>query len=326
MLLDLMFVIWRWLLMILPFALWGTSMTAMAPLVRSGGPEIVASLRLLPAGVLVLIAAFFLKRNLKIARSDLLWFLVFTFVDASLFQIFLANGLAETGAGLGSVLIDSQPLMVALLARALFGDAINPIGWIGLTLGLVGIVCLGIPSEILNKWFLLGNTSFAGNLISQGELWMLAAAVSMALGTVLIRFACKNSDPVAVTGWHMIFGGLPLLTYHFFETKWLLWPEWSSLEWGLMAYSSLFGSALAYGLFFWFASSKELTSFSTLAFLTPVFALITGGFWLGERLEFLQWTGVALILVSVLLVSQRARLWGGQQHNLENLEKEGITR
>jgi len=37
-----MFVIWNWFLMILPFALWGTSMAAMAPLVNEAGPEIVA--------------------------------------------------------------------------------------------------------------------------------------------------------------------------------------------------------------------------------------------------------------------------------------------
>ena len=39
-------------------------------------------------------------------------------------------------AGLGSVLIDSQPLLVAILARAIFGNLINPIGWLGLLFGL----------------------------------------------------------------------------------------------------------------------------------------------------------------------------------------------
>ena len=144
---------------------------------------------------------------------------------------------------------------------------------------------------------------------------MLAAAVSMALGTVLIRFACKESDPVAVTGWHMVLGSIPLLIWHLFDQNWPLLPDWSVFEWGLMTYSSLFGSALAYGLFFWFASREELTSFSTLAFLTPVFALITGGVWLGERLFFLQWIGVVLILISVLFVSQRARFWSTKDVN-----------
>ena len=113
--------------MVLPFALWGTAMAAMAPLVSSGGVETVASLRLLPAGVALLIAVPLLGRSWTIASDDWVWFLIFTVIDASLFQFFLVRGLAETGAGLGSVLIDSQPLMVALLARSLFGDLINPI-------------------------------------------------------------------------------------------------------------------------------------------------------------------------------------------------------
>lgn len=310
-----MFVIWNWFLMILPFALWGTSMAAMAPLVDAAGPEIVASLRLLPAGIVVLASVPFLKRKWNISKDDLIWFFVFTLIDATLFQIFLAKGLMETGAGLGSVLIDSQPLMVALLARLLFGDAINPVGWIGLVLGLVGIICLGVPQELLGNWFLLGKVESEIDFLGHGEIWMICAAIAMALGTVLIRFACRSSDPVAVTGWHMVLGSIPLLIWHIFDQNWPLLPDWSVFEWGLMTYSSLFGSALAYGLFFWFASREELTSFSTLAFLTPVFALITGGVWLGERLFFLQWIGVFLILISVLFVSQRARFWSSKDVN-----------
>ena len=316
-----MFVIWRWFLMVLPFALWGTAMAAMAPLVKSGGPEIVAFLRIFPAGLVVLLAAKFLKRKISISKGDLFWFVVFTLVDASLFQIFLAKGLAQTGAGLGSVLIDSQPLMVALLARAIFGDLINPIGWIGLMIGLAGIICLGVPADFLNHWLLLGEVASQNNFLNNGEAWMLAAAMAMAIGTVLIRFTCKDSDPVAVTGWHMVLGSLPLLGWHYFDDYWSFWPNWSSFDWGLMLYASLLGSALAYGLFFWFANQVELTSFSTLAFLTPVFALFTGGIWLGERLQLLQWIGVVLIFVSVLLVSQRSRFWTKQNSDIDLFKK-----
>jgi drug/metabolite transporter (DMT)-like permease len=71
----------------------------------------------------------------------------------------------------------------------------------------------------------------------------------------------------------------------------------------------LFGSALAYALFFWFANRRELTAFTTLGFLTPVFALASGGLWLQERLAPLQWIGVVMVLLSVVLVSQRRRWW-----------------
>ena len=76
-----------------------------------------------------------------------------------------------------------------------------------------------------------------------------------------------------------------------------------------MSFSSVFGGALAYGLFFYFANNKEITGFSTLAFLTPVFALLTGGVYLDERLTNIQWLGVVFVLISVFFVSQRKSLW-----------------
>lgn len=300
----------RGLLMVLPFALWGTAMAAMAPLVRSGGAELVACLRLLPAGVVLLVAVPYLGRSLVIDPGDRGWFLLFTLVDGVLFQWFLAKGLQGTGAGLGSVLIDSQPLVVALLARWLFAESINPIGWIGLVVGLAGIVCLGVPSPLLQHWWLqVDAVAPLQEGWQAGTGWMLLAALAMAFGTVLSRYACRGSDPVSVTGWHMVLGGLPLLAWHGLDASTALIPPWTTLDWVQMAYASLLGSALAYALFFWFANREDLTGFTTLGFLTPVFALASGGVLLGERLEALQWLSVLLVLLSVLLVSQRQRLW-----------------
>jgi drug/metabolite transporter (DMT)-like permease len=297
------------LLLLLPFALWGTAMAAMAPLIPSGGPLLVAALRLVPAGAAVLLSLPLLGASSRVDPADRIWFLVFTLVDATGFQYCLARGLEGTGAGLGSVLIDSQPLMVALLARALFAEAINPVGWMGLLLGLTGIVCLGVPAELLHHWWLSGTPVPLSGLLEGGTAWMLVAALAMAFGTVLSRYACRHSHPVAITGWHMLLGGVPLALFHALATDRPLWPDWTLPEWGLMAYASLLGSALAYGLFFWFVSRRDLTGFSTLGFLTPVFALLAGGIWLHERLDLLQWAGVGLVLISVVLVSQRRRFW-----------------
>lgn len=299
----------RWPLMLLPFALWGTAMAAMRPLLESGSPLQVATLRLLPAGVLVLLAALLLGRSLRVAAVDWPWLLAFALVDGSLFQALLARGLVQTGAGLGSVLIDSQPLLVALLARSLFGEAINPVGWVGLLLGLLGILCLGLPAAVLRHWWLDGPVALGEQAWSHGELWMLAAAAAMAIGTVLSRYASRQSDPVAITGWHLLLGGLPLLGGVVWEGP--LLPSWSPGEWGLMAYATVLGSALAYGLFFWFANSGDLTGFTALTFLTPVFALLCGVWLLGEQLQPLQWLGALLALVSVLLINRRQQLWRG---------------
>ena len=70
----------------------------------------------------------------------------------------------------------------------------------------------------------------------------------------------------------------------------------------------MFGRAIAYGLFFYFASSGSLTSLSSLTFLTPVFALLFGNLFLGEVLNPLQSMGVGLTLVSIYLINQRDTL------------------
>jgi drug/metabolite transporter (DMT)-like permease len=299
--------------MMAPFALWGTSMAAMKPLLEGCDPFLLASLRLLPAGVAVVAAAALLKRPLAIAPADLPWVLLFALFDASLFQGLLAHGLSETGAGLGSVLIDCQPLFVALLARALFGEAINPVGWVGLMLGLVGILLLGLPGGWLRHWWLQGPLTPGADPFTRGEWWMLGAAAAMAIGTVLCRYATRQSDPVAVTGWHMLIGGIPLLLASLLTSlnnHHSLLPQWSPMEWGLMAYASFLGSALAYGLFFFFASRGDLTGFTALTFLTPVFAVACGVLLLQEQLRTQQWLGAGLAMISVLLIHQRARLWG----------------
>jgi len=303
----------RPLAMVLPFALWGTAMAAMKPLLSGGTPWQLASLRLLPAGFVLLMAALILGRSLRVDGRDWPWLVAFALVDGSLFQGLLTQGLQQTGAGLGSVLIDSQPLLVALLARSLFGELINPVGWIGLLIGVLGILFLGVPLPLLKHWWLQGPDALGLQAWSHGELWMLGAAMAMAVGTVLCRYASRHSDPVAITGWHMLIGGVPLAFFVGGQAVagGALWPQWTGLQWGLMVYVTLLGSALAYGVFFWFASSGDLTGFTALTFLTPVFALLCGVLWLGEQLLPLQWLGALLALVSVLLINQRQRFWEG---------------
>ena len=87
------------------------------------------------------------------------------------------------------------------------------------------------------------------------------------------------------------------------------WQAITNSDWIAIAYSTICGSAIAYGLFFYFAARGNLTSLSSLTFLTPVFALLFGGLFLGESLDLLQWCGVSLTIVSILLINQRDYIW-----------------
>lgn len=298
------------LLLIAPFFLWGTAMVAMKGLMPHTSPLFMAGVRLVPAGVLVLGAAAMMGRPQPKSWKAWLWIVVFALVDGTLFQGFLAEGLVRTGAGLGSVMIDSQPLAVALLSSWLFGEQIGLWGGLGLSIGVLGISLIGLPNEWILNFLHGGTIAVEGSLeqlFQSGEWLMLLAALSMALGTVIIRFVCRYADPVTATGWHMILGGLPLFSLSAgVESQ--QWVNIDSSGWMALGYSTVFGSALAYGLFFYFASSGSLTSLSSLTFLTPVFALLFGNLLLGEVLSPLQWIGVSLTLISIYLINQREML------------------
>ncbi len=307
-------------LLIAPFFLWGTAMVAMKGVIPNTTPFFMAGVRLVPAGVLVLIAGVFMGKPQPKGWAAWLWIALFGLIDGALFQGFLAQGLVRTGAGLGSVMIDSQPLAVALLALWLFGETIGLWGWLGLAIGVLGITLLGLPEEWIwssrdwaltaiahQQWTIPTDRAFSDlflSLFDNGQWLMLLAALSMAVGTVIVRYVCRHADPVTATGWHMILGGLPLFALSN-QLESSQWVNLTTSNWMALAYSTIFGSAIAYGLFFYFASSGSLTSLSSLTFLTPVFALLFGNLFLSEVLSPLQWFGVCLTLVSIYLINQR---------------------
>ena len=69
-----------------------------------------------------------------------------------------------------------------------------------------------------------------------------------------------------------------------------------------LAYTSVFGCAVGYGIFFYLASRGSLTKLSSLTFTTPIFAALFGYLLLGETLEPLQVAGAAVTLAGVSLI------------------------
>ena len=286
-------------------------MVAMKGVIPETSPLFLAALRILPAGFLVLLVATWMGQEQPKTWRAWLWILLFGIVDGTLFQGFLAFGLQRTSAGLGSVMIDSQPLAVAIMALILYGERVGAFGWLGLLLGVIGISLIGFSSagvsfgaETLSSLNFADAGTWILQGLNQGEILMLMAALSMAVGTVMIRRVSQEADAVMATGWHMILGGIPLLLGSLmFESGQV--EALSANHWGAIGYSSVFGSAIAYGLFFYFASKGNLTSLSSLTFLTPVFALLFGNLFLGEVLSSIQIFGVMITLVSIFLVNQR---------------------
>ena len=310
------------LVLLSPFFCWGTAMVAMKPVVaKTGAPFFVAAHRLIPAGALLLLfrlASPDAKGRPLVPDTATAWLaiLVFAAVDATLFQGFLATGLKTTTAGIGSVIIDSQPITVFILAAILLGEEITPRKVAGLAAGVAGLVLLEVgplEASLGMDGASMGNAleglrlAAAGplslDLANNGELAMLFAAQSMAVGTILIRWVSKHADPVAATGWHLLLGGLPLAALSIAREDGLhLYAQLSGTDATALAYTCVLGCAVGYGIFFYLASRGSLTKLSSLTFTTPIFAAIFGYLLLGETLEPSQVAGAAVTLAGVSLI------------------------
>ncbi|GMH36816.1 hypothetical protein BSKO_04689 [Bryopsis sp. KO-2023] len=303
------------LLLISPFFFWGTSMAVMKVVAPHTSPLFVGAVRLLPAGVVLVLWAAMSGRPQP--KSVMAWTAValFGLIDGACFQGCLAEGLQRTSAGLGSVIIDSQPITVALLANFFFDEALSSTIVAGMGLGILGLGLLEIPPQLLAGGpqalteFIStsGGGLQMGSIWDSGEWWMLLAAQSMAVGTVMVRWVAKYCDPVSATGWHMVLGSLPLIALCVTRESDILIPrlaEFNGMDALSLLYITLLGSAASYGVFFYNASKGNLTSLSSLTFLTPVFATITGYVVLGESLTSLQLGGAAITLLGVFCINK----------------------
>ncbi|XP_008463172.2 WAT1-related protein At3g02690, chloroplastic [Cucumis melo] len=294
---------WEFAVLVSPFFFWGTAMVAMKEVLPRSGPFFVSAFRLIPAGFLLVAFAAFRGRPFPSGFSAWISIILFALVDATFFQGFLAQGLQRTSAGLGSVIIDSQPLTVAVLAAFLFGESLGLIGAAGLVLGVFGLLLLEVPSLTFDA------NSFS--LWGSGEWWMFLAAQSMAVGTVMVRWVSKYSDPIMATGWHMVIGGLPLLMIcilnHDPAVSGSL-KDFTTNDILALLYASIFGSAVSYGSFFYSATKGSLTKLSSLTFLTPMFASVFGFLYLGETFSPIQLVGAVVTVVAIYAVNYGSSL------------------
>ncbi|MCD6314140.1 DMT family transporter [Providencia rettgeri] len=263
---------------------WGSTYLVTTEMLPAGIPLTLAVLRALPAGLLLILVLRKLPEGIWWLRVVILGVLNF-----SLFWWLLFIAAYRLPGGVAATVGAVQPLIVLFLSYWLLNNRLSAVSIIASIAGVFGVAILLLtPNAALDPLGIVAG---------------LAGAFSMAAGTVLSRRWQPPVSALTFTSWQLTAGGLVLLPFAIVFEPAL--PPLSSLNLIGLGYLTLIGGALTYALWFRGLAILGPSSVASLGFLSPVSAVVLGGFYLNQQLSTLQFIGMVVILLSVW-ASQRA--------------------
>lgn len=267
-------------LVIVMYAIW-SSMFSIAKLALQYSPPIfLTGARMLLAAALILSYLVIAKRSaFKLQPKH--WISIFLL---GFFSIYLTNilefwALQYLTSAKACFIYSLSPFFAALFSYLHFGEKMNGRKWIGLSLGLVGIIpVLLLQTGEEGLWS-------AFSFLSWPSIAMIGAALASVYGWVLLRLVVKDSEvsPLMANGSSMLFGGLIALGHSFFAESWNPTPIQSFtpfLGWTLVM--ALISNVLCYNLYGMLLKKFTATFLSFMGLLSPIFASLHGWIFLSE--------------------------------------------
>jgi drug/metabolite transporter (DMT)-like permease len=191
-------------------------------------------------------------------------------------------------SGMAAVIYALLPLLVALLSPILLHTSVPRRAVYAMTVAMGGIAYLFVDLSA-SAWMLAGG--FA----------VLAAVASNAWGTVYAKMALKGIHPLVSTAVQFLVGGVTLLLASAAVERGQL-AGWSSSSLLATAYLVVFGSILAFTIYYWLLQTMPPYQLSSLNFIVPILAVLLGALLIHEAVPLRMILAMLAVLASVAMV------------------------
>lgn len=253
-----------------------------------------AAMRAVLSGLTLLAIVLTLRQRLLPPRRVWGGVVVLGFVATGTGFAAMFLSLRYSGAGIASVLGNTTPLLVILLAAVFLKEPIGPATLGALALGLSGAGLIALRNQSGT-----GGTGLAGTLLP------LLAAAANATESVLVKRLDVGAAVLRVVAWQMLVGSLPLFLLSF----WMEGDEaitWAPRLVWLLVLIAVPGTALATSLWYWLVQHSEVGRLSLFLFLIPILGLLLAIVAFGERPAGADLAGAMLVLVGLLLTLRQS--------------------
>jgi drug/metabolite transporter (DMT)-like permease len=287
--------------MIFTVAVWGVGPVFLRTLSTDLGPSDHLAIRYTIVTVIygLSLAVF---GGWRIDREDWPRLLVISLIGMIGYNIGSAFGFAHVSAGIGSLIIGTQPLLIALMGSLIAKERLTMAALIGLPVGFLGVVLLvwqDLSVSVDSMSFLMG----CGLIFLSGLAWAVYVVVSKPL---IQKYGSFSITALSLSLCSVVM--VPMLarpsTLDTLSTM-------SARSWMELGYIAIISTMVASITWNWAASRLTAAASGAFLYLIPIIGVAAGALILGESVTSGMVTGGALILAGVAIAQFGDRLSTG---------------
>ncbi|MEW9529970.1 DMT family transporter [Microbispora sp. NPDC049125] len=277
---------------ILLAAIWGNSFFFIKVALGSLHPLQISFGRM-AIGALTLLVTL-LVRGRRLPRDPRLWghFAVVSVVLTTVPFTLFGYGEQHVSSVLAAIWNATTPLCTLLFALLLKSEKATAARFTGLGLGFAGVMV------VLGVWEPITGGEIAGSLACFG-----AAASYGVGGAYMGRFIVpRGEEPGVLATGQLLTGAVELAVITPLAGVALVNPHAPAAVWAALVALGAFGTGIAYLLLYSVQRMAGVTTTSTVTYLMPLFAVVSGIVVLGERLTWNQPVGAVVVLLGVAVI------------------------
>lgn len=281
------------------YVIWGSTYYFIGVALKGFHPFLLGAFRFTVAGFILLMVCYFkkepiLKKNLIIKSA--ISGVILLFIDMAV--VMLAQ--KYVSSSLVAIIASSTAIWIMLLDAPMWKNNFrNPTVITGIIVGFLGVMMLYLEQ------FKFDNQTQGHS--EYGVLLLIFGCISWAFGTLYAKYRSSNEEEInafAGSAWQMIFAS-SMFWICATLNKDCVNVDLNSVSitsWLSLFYLIIFGSILAYSAYVWLLKVRPATEVATHAYVNPFVAVFLGITLGKENVTWIQFVGLIVILISVMLV------------------------
>ncbi len=247
-----------------------------------------------------------IKKDAKHLWKHKVYLLAMSIIGISMMNTFVYKAGQSTSSVNMALLMPVMTIVIIVLSRILYGEAITKQRLLGIIVVLLGILCIIFKGNLEN----IRQVRFTA-----GDLWVLGATLTFGLYSLFVRRKPVEISLAAFSGVTFLLGTLAMLPFVLLEISLVGSADMNQKVIVAISYAAIACSVLGYIL--WSVAINIIGPVRTgfIYYTLPFFTVIEAWIFLGSGIDFAHIVGGLFIISGILLATVQKKALTLSQKN-----------